>query len=159
MSSSLRARYRIERESPHYLLIRDIGAVDGHTTITNDAEAVVADLVACGALQQDQKIIYIDSENCCGELQVNNGRFSGFAPIEAWVSTGDGPRRKVEVKSITMQPKSGDLDVVEPDLLYRMARHIRQTDELNPFTWASKGIELLNELRNLDPDKYDRLVK
>lgn len=44
-------------------------------------------------------------------------------------------------------------------LLYRMATHIRNTDAVPPVTWGVKGIELLEELKALDPEKYEREIK
>jgi hypothetical protein len=45
------------------------------------------------------------------------------------------------------------------DILYRLARHIRNTDSMPAIEWGGKGMELLAELRELDPTMYDRLVK
>jgi hypothetical protein len=44
-------------------------------------------------------------------------------------------------------------------LLYRLARHIRNSDETPVIAWGFKGIELLEELHSLDPDRYEREVK
>lgn len=45
------------------------------------------------------------------------------------------------------------------DLLYRFARHVRNTDKLDPGPWGVKGMDLLADLRGIDAEKYDRLVK
>lgn len=43
-------------------------------------------------------------------------------------------------------------------LLYKMARHVINVDELSPRDWGIKGVKLLEELRELDPDTYDALM-
>src|SRR5689334_13147928 len=45
------------------------------------------------------------------------------------------------------------------DLLYRMARHIRNTDEMAAIQWGVKGMDLLAALRELDHERYDAEVK
>lgn len=45
------------------------------------------------------------------------------------------------------------------DLLYRFARHVRNTDEIAPPAWGVGGLNLLAELRELNPDRYDREVR
>lgn len=50
-------------------------------------------------------------------------------------------------------------DLAAQDLLYKLARHIRNTDEIHPATWGAQGLELLAELRGIDPEKYDKEVK
>lgn len=63
------------------LVIRDAGwPWTLHPTVTNDAEMVVADLVAFGQLPDGRRLLYYDSEGQIGELLVKNGRFAGFAP-------------------------------------------------------------------------------
>lgn len=45
------------------------------------------------------------------------------------------------------------------DLLYRMARHIRNTDEISLIKWGIEGMDLLAELRELDQERYDAEIK
>ena len=45
------------------------------------------------------------------------------------------------------------------ELLYRLARHLRNTDDMPLLSWGVVGADLLADLRQLDPAKYDRLVK
>lgn len=45
------------------------------------------------------------------------------------------------------------------DLLYRMARHVRNTEEMSAIAWGVKGMDLLAELRDLDAERYDLEVK
>lgn len=44
-------------------------------------------------------------------------------------------------------------------LLYRMARHIRNTDKVEPVKWGLDAMDLLGELRAKDPKRYEREVK
>lgn len=44
-------------------------------------------------------------------------------------------------------------------LLYRMARLIRNPDGMAPTDWGAEGMQLLAELREMDPAKYDQYVK
>lgn len=44
-------------------------------------------------------------------------------------------------------------------LTYRMARHIRNTDEVPVARWGVDGMNLLAELRDLNPEQYDAEVK
>lgn len=45
------------------------------------------------------------------------------------------------------------------ELLYRFARHIRNTDKLPLHKWGVQGIDLLAKLREINPEKYERLVQ
>jgi hypothetical protein len=45
------------------------------------------------------------------------------------------------------------------DLLYKLARHIRNTDKVNPFKWGVQAMELLGEVREIQPARYDTEVK
>jgi hypothetical protein len=47
----------------------------------------------------------------------------------------------------------------ERDLLFRMARHIRNTEGLAPNNWGIVGMGLLAELRALDVKLYEEMVK
>lgn len=55
--------------------IRDEG---GARSVTNDAEAVIADLIAAGVDTVNQPVIYKDTEGNWDELVVANGQFSDF---------------------------------------------------------------------------------
>ena len=50
-------------------------------------------------------------------------------------------------------------DSAELLLLYRMARHIRNTEDLPAVKWGIQALYLLSTLRKLDPEKYDKEVK
>ena len=45
------------------------------------------------------------------------------------------------------------------DMLYRMARHIANVNNMGVFEWGTKGCDLLSELQEMDEETYDRLVK
>jgi len=71
-----RARYQIVIEGSASITIQDVG---GHRdlTVTNDAEAVVKELIPRLA---GRRLFYYDSEGQMDELLVKDGRFAGFAP-------------------------------------------------------------------------------
>jgi len=79
-----RARYELVREDAEGVLIRDLGPWDRHSTVTNDAEQVVAELVP---MLQGRRLYYFDSNGELDELVIRDGRFSGYAP---------GPGRRAE---------------------------------------------------------------
>lgn len=72
-----KANYRVVKNT---LLVVDVGPWDKHMTITNDAEAVVAELLAAGVIGPDQRVLYVDSDRQLSVLVVKNGAFAGFAP-------------------------------------------------------------------------------
>lgn len=79
-----RALYEIVDTSNDRLVIRDIGHDCGRPTVTNDAEAVVAELHCLNVLA-GRKLLYYDSSGDLDELVHDGaGNFVGFAP---------GPRR------------------------------------------------------------------
>lgn len=45
------------------------------------------------------------------------------------------------------------------DWAYRAARHIRNTACLAPETWDEEARQLLREIREADPERYEREVK
>lgn len=45
------------------------------------------------------------------------------------------------------------------NLLYRFARHVRNTEKVPALEWGVEGCDLLAELRELDPKVYDKRVK
>lgn len=74
-----RAHYAVvSNEAQEPLVIRDVGPWDQHPTITNDAEAVVADLFQAGLIPGGRRVFYFDSENNLDELRHEEGRFLGF---------------------------------------------------------------------------------
>lgn len=44
------------------------------------------------------------------------------------------------------------------NLMYRLARHIRNPDQLAPIEWGAAGRGLLVEVRNMNPRKYAKLL-
>lgn len=40
-------------------------------------------------------------------------------------------------------------------LLYKLARHVRNNDKLQPIPWGIAGIDLLMEVRDYAPNRYD----
>lgn len=75
-----RSIYKIVQNTPgSTLIIRDVGHND-HRSVTNDAEKVVADLVASGDLPPGRRLFYYDSEGQLDELLVRDGKFAGFRP-------------------------------------------------------------------------------
>jgi hypothetical protein len=42
--------------------------------------------------------------------------------------------------------------------LYKLARHIRNTDTMPVLSWGVKSGQLLNEVRSINPRRYDREV-
>ena len=80
--SAARARYVIAEDDflrAKPLVIRDIGHDIG-PSVTNDAENVVAELVADGQLPPGRRLFYIDSQGLKDELLIEDGKFVGFAP-------------------------------------------------------------------------------
>ncbi|MHC4718175.1 MAG: hypothetical protein ACYS5V_14475 [Planctomycetota bacterium] len=76
-----RARFTFVRKvRGEHIVLRDVGPHSRFPTITNDAEAVVADLNAAGLLTPGRRVFYYDSAGGLDELVVQNGRFYGFAP-------------------------------------------------------------------------------
>lgn len=73
----IKPSYAIEHQNDKCVVIRDTGHSSGCMSVTNGAEAVVAELAdALG----DRKLYYYDSEGSLDELLVQDNRFAGFAP-------------------------------------------------------------------------------
>lgn len=73
-----RCIYQIEKDGPGKILtIRDVG-YPTCCTVTNDAEAVVDELVQEGRLPKGWRLCYFDSEGELDEILVKNGKFAGF---------------------------------------------------------------------------------
>jgi hypothetical protein len=49
------------------------------------------------------------------------------------------------------------MDNQKENLLYQLARHVRNT-KVPSLRWGVEGCELLDKLRDLDPDKFDNEV-
>ncbi len=75
-----RARFVIvaQDSTPERLVIRDVGPWSEHPTVTNDAEAVVRELVEGGMLGAGRELLYYDSEGTLDQLLVKHGQFAGF---------------------------------------------------------------------------------
>jgi hypothetical protein len=41
----------------------------------------------------------------------------------------------------------------------KLARHVRNTDKVEPLKWGIESIKLLDELRQMDPARYDAEVR
>jgi hypothetical protein len=48
---------------------------------------------------------------------------------------------------------------VATGLLFRLARHIRNTNKLPPVQYGVRGVELLVEVQEFNPERYDKEVK
>lgn len=77
------ARYNIVSVTDDVILIEDL---DGPVSVTNDAEAVVENLIAWKGKFTEQgkpfRIHYIDTMSNRDELVHKNGVFTGFAPVD-----------------------------------------------------------------------------
>jgi hypothetical protein len=75
--------YSIEPVNDDRILIRDLGPWDQYPTVTNNTEAVVAELVvAYGEDLAGRELHAIDSSGDTDQLIVENGKFVGFKFIE-----------------------------------------------------------------------------
>lgn len=70
------ANFEILSQTAERVLIRDVGPWNLFSTVTNDAENVVASLAA---MLRGRRLEYEDSEGDRWELLVADGRFAGFA--------------------------------------------------------------------------------
>ena len=70
------------------LVIRDTGHGCGEPTITNDAEGVVAELVATRKLKPRTRLLYIDSEGDLTQILHDGRKFLGFAHPERCPTDG-----------------------------------------------------------------------
>lgn len=70
---STRANYQVLKVTPDFVHIQDLNL--GNMSVTNDAEAVVAEIVA---KHGNKRITYIDSDGNQDELAHVNGFFKGF---------------------------------------------------------------------------------
>lgn len=85
------------------------------------------------------------------------------APRYIWLVDGKwepANQRVLQLASAaTLDVKYIREDLAAQDLLYKLARHIRNTDEIHPATWGAQGLDLLAQLREIDPERYDKEVK
>lgn len=73
--------YRVELLADDVIALVDENyPVPSGRTLTNDAEAVIADLARARLLDR-RRVIYRDSDGFWDEMLVRGGRFVGFAPI------------------------------------------------------------------------------
>lgn len=78
-----RAKFEIvDRETTvDQLVIRDVGMWDRCPTVTNDVDAVIAELHQRGQLPANRRLFYYDSARQYDEIRHDgNGHFVGFAP-------------------------------------------------------------------------------
>ena len=73
-----RARYEICEETPELIVIEDVGR--NCMSVTNDAEAVVAELAD---KLGNRRLEYYDSDGHRDQLLVVDGKFAGFAPANS----------------------------------------------------------------------------
>ena len=73
----MKPNYEIIKDCTQHVLIRDVGPWDRHLTVTNGAEAVVAELAG---MLGSRRLFYIDSEGDIAELVHHYGKFSHFEP-------------------------------------------------------------------------------
>ena len=70
-----------------YRIQGDVVAVWDHDrggrSVTNDAEAVIAEMVREGVSLDGKRVLYWDSNGAWDELRVENGRFAGFNILNA----------------------------------------------------------------------------
>ncbi len=74
---NVRAKYTILEDTPDRILIQDCGI---GMSITNDAEAVVADLIKRGLVTTGKIILYQDTENNVDRLVHDGTKFIAFGP-------------------------------------------------------------------------------
>jgi hypothetical protein len=90
------AKFTIISSEKNMTVIKDRN--DGSKSITNDAEAVVKDLLRIALITPGDRLLYFDSDNVLGEILFNEDGFIGFNDIDlvAWAYTlyrtgGQGP--------------------------------------------------------------------
>jgi hypothetical protein len=72
------ANFQIILETSTHVVIYDRGPWGIHSTVTNDAEGVVRQLLPC---LNGRRLFYFDSEMELDELVVKDGRFAGFRAV------------------------------------------------------------------------------
>jgi hypothetical protein len=79
----LRARYTFERVGEIVFIVD----LDAGRSVTNDAEAVIRDLVDRGIEVDRMAIIYRDTTGRWDQLRTNGGNFAGFRWLGAYDRT------------------------------------------------------------------------
>lgn len=74
--SKLRASYSVVGQTPEVVTIRD---ENGRVSVTNDAEAVVEDVLL---YYGNKRIHYYDSDGNLDQLCHDGQQFTGFAPVQ-----------------------------------------------------------------------------
>ncbi len=67
-------------------------------------------------------------------------------------------RRNVLIKAVLELSRKKQYRINEY-FVYRLARLLRNTDGWHPERWGLRSMDLLTELREIDPDKYDERVR
>ena len=73
----MNANFIINQLTDNAVVIEDVGPWDKHSTVTNDAENVVLNVLQRFRVN---RIFYYDSNGDPGELLIKDGKFAGFAP-------------------------------------------------------------------------------
>ena len=71
------ANYTVVLANTEVVVIKDLGPWDEHRTVTNDAEAVVAEMML---VLRGRRLDYIDSAGDRATILIKDGKFAGFAP-------------------------------------------------------------------------------
>lgn len=74
------ANYAVIQATETRLVLKDIGPWDRYMTVTNAAEAVIAEIDRDYGIG-DRRVFYFDSDNELTELVVRGGRFAGFKAV------------------------------------------------------------------------------
>ena len=68
----------ISHNDKDIIILEDVGPWDNRPTITNDIEYVIARLYAQGMLNNNKRLLYVDSENILTEVVHFNEKFIRF---------------------------------------------------------------------------------
>lgn len=98
-----------------------------------------------------------------GKTQKLRGQVRSAAPTNIWLVEGRWDPQEQRVLQLasatTLDVNYVREDLTLVDFAYRLARHIRNTDETPVTKWAVQGMDLLAELQKFDPERYDREIK
>jgi hypothetical protein len=123
-----RAQWGVAFAEARAVILNDVGPHDMYPTITNDAEAVVADLASS---LEGRRLFYVDTEGRVDELLVAGGKFAGFAP--GWLSL------EAAIEALREPPRP----IVDPlaERTDAFLRAVIAADDralaLCPFAWAA----------------------
>ena len=78
----LRAKFSIEKDTPEYMYIMDVGTF--HKSVTNDTVAVLSHLSQNHSLG-NRRLIYRDGIGRIDEIVHHNGTFKGFSTGHAGI--------------------------------------------------------------------------